>query len=372
MKMKHKKHFRTFVCLVAGVMMLTTAVYANYDNASGYSNYKNAVKQLILEEDNYSAEFGASLDVDGTLVGKTEGTIKNAGTDYSVYNNTMEAGSSENVNEYYTYKNGGINYNYYPESNKYHSYEGDANSKLIDLDDATAQKAVRFVELLADTFVGDLKNNFVMVSDEDGVRDYVVNISGSQVPEVVNAGISLMFTTYNNESNMAGSIMYEDYDATRSAYYTEKTGKTYVLPDYENFTDEEWKAEDEFFSELYARYDDVMTDKGYTGVLFVKTDGSYVYYDTYEEYCLNETVSPASSDNILTLLGDDPSIECVNCTIKLDEQGRLLENSYEAALSGMDSKGTVHTVIMNIEGSIFDYGNTIADVFDPTGKTLSD
>ena len=39
---KQKRHFVTAVCLLVGMMVLTTSVYANYDNANGYSNYKSA------------------------------------------------------------------------------------------------------------------------------------------------------------------------------------------------------------------------------------------------------------------------------------------------------------------------------------------
>ena len=61
---KQKRHFVTAVCLLVGLMVLTTSVYANYDNANGYSNYKSAVKNLLLSTDNVTidGEFGFYLD----------------------------------------------------------------------------------------------------------------------------------------------------------------------------------------------------------------------------------------------------------------------------------------------------------------------
>ena len=60
---KQKRHMITAVCMLVGLMVLTTSVYANYDNASGYSNYKSALKNLLLETDN------VTLDADVEAVG---------------------------------------------------------------------------------------------------------------------------------------------------------------------------------------------------------------------------------------------------------------------------------------------------------------
>ena len=67
-KFKGKKHFRTFVCLGIGIVLLTGSVYANYDNATGYMSYKNAAKKLLLEEEsigNYTLSADVSVQVDG-------------------------------------------------------------------------------------------------------------------------------------------------------------------------------------------------------------------------------------------------------------------------------------------------------------------
>jgi len=63
--MKRSKHFTTLVCLLVGMLVLTSAVYANYDSANGYSSYKNALKYLAFEADNVTADVELRMDIDG-------------------------------------------------------------------------------------------------------------------------------------------------------------------------------------------------------------------------------------------------------------------------------------------------------------------
>lgn len=53
---------------------------------------------------------------------------------------------------------------------------------------------VNFVELIADTMIGDLKNNIIYVSGDDNSSTYEMNLDAIQIPEVANAGLSAMFS----------------------------------------------------------------------------------------------------------------------------------------------------------------------------------
>lgn len=205
--MRRRKHFITLVCLVVGMLVLTTAVYANYDDAKGYTNYKNALKRLAFEEKNFTAEYDSKITIDGKEVMMAEANYKCADGNNSQYSKTQDllAGNENNkgnVYENYTYVNGKNAYYYYVDTNEYYQGEVSKNSgTLIPLDDATSKKAVRFAELLADTIVGDLKNNVVLESSKDGMKHYSIQVSGNQIPEIVNAGLSLMFTAGNSADN---------------------------------------------------------------------------------------------------------------------------------------------------------------------------
>lgn len=71
-------------------------------------------------------------------------------------------------------------------------------------DRETVDKIVRFVELIGDTVVGDLKNNIVYVSGDDNSSTYEISLDAMQIPEFVNAGMSAMFSSmkqYADESD---------------------------------------------------------------------------------------------------------------------------------------------------------------------------
>lgn len=280
--MKHRKHFITLVCLVVGMLVLTTAVYANYDDAQGYTNYKNALKHLAFKADNFTADYDAKIMIDNDAVNTFSGNFKCADGDRSHFEKSKDTFDGEEyISEYYTYTYGDTYYSYHPKTNKYYKGEiyNEGNATLMGTDDATTKKAVRFAELLTDTLVGDLKNNVILESSKDGIKEYSIQVSGNQIPEIVNAGLSLAFTASNSE-------------------------------DYEN--------------------------------------------------------------EVTSKFGNDPYIDKVNFRVTLDEEGRLLENSMEATMAGVDKKGNKHTATMEVNAKISDYNNTKVDVFNPEGKILED
>jgi hypothetical protein len=366
---KHRKHFITLTCLVAGMLVLTSAVYANYDNAGGYSNYKNAVKNLVFEADNYTADADMKLIIDGKAVNNSKVIYKCNNGDTSQYMQNEENFDGEPVKtELYTYAQGKMKYSYFPKTNEYYESESDTENRktIVPLDDATSKKAVRFAELMADTFVGDLKNNVTLVSEEDGVRKYSIHVEKSQIPEIVNAGLSLMFTA-NNNSTMDGSyVTYDNYEKAFEAFYKEKTGKEYSELGYENLSESEMQTINDCYNEFDEKYEDILDDKGDKGMLVVLEDGDYEYYDTYEEYMQSENIS--SQLQTMAMFGDEPYIDDVTMNVTLDAKGRLAENYLEASLVGKDEDGEKHTATMKIDSKIYDYDNTIVEEFETKGK----
>ena len=86
--MSKKKHFYTVICLVAGVILLTTAAAANFGNANGYPLYKSALKK-ILYEDNFTASLKLDLVYDGETVqyGQTDLKLDSDGKYRSIAQN---------------------------------------------------------------------------------------------------------------------------------------------------------------------------------------------------------------------------------------------------------------------------------------------
>ena len=365
---KHRKHFITLTCLVAGMLVLTTAVYANYDNAGGYTNYKNAVKNLAFDADNFTADANMTFTMDGEKVTTSKFTYKCDNGNNSQYTLTNDSLSGEeSTTEFYSYVNGDKKYVYYPENNGYYeSPAGEKNKTLIPMDDATSKKAVRFAELMADAFVGDLKNNVVLVSDEDGVKTYSIHVEKNQIPEVVNAGLSLMFTANNNSSRSSSYVTYQDYEKAFGDYYKEKTGEDYKSMDYANLSESDSEALNKVYSSFDEKYQAILKDKGNTGIVLVLKNGDYKYFETYGDYMDSNYAPPESKT--MTMFGDDPYVDDVTMTVTLDKQGRLVSDNLEASLVGKDKDGAKHVATMKVNSKVFDYDKTTVDVFDPTGK----
>ncbi len=363
---KGRKHAVTATCLLAGMFVLTSAVYANYDDARGYTNYKEAIKDLAFYQDNFSADGEMSILVDGEKMATIKGALKLDGNDYyirTVSEDSLnkEQSKSESIQ---VYKDGKAYY-YYPDSNSYLESEG-TESLRPDMSDPAVKKGIKFAELFADSMVGDLKNNFVLASKDGDNRTYSVNVSGSQIPEVVNAGISLMFTAANNaDMSQSSYVTYENYEKTLASYYEEQTGKKIADDFYDETNDESNKV----IKDFDEKYNNLLQSKGNTGIIYVKADGTYDYYKTYAEYEKNVITSNDASRDIMAMLGTDPYIESAASSFTLNKDGKLVSDESEATMTGVDSKGKKHTITMKVNFKVTDYGTTKVDRFDTEGKT---
>ncbi len=209
-----RKKLISVLALALGIMIFAGAAFANYSTANGYEVGKNALKGLMKNE-NYIADGTFRLTVD-------ENDIENA-TYHEVYDRNGEVSlnsySTELDRDGETFET--REYVQDGDSIYYSNYEGDEHTSVrhdapytrggsfdvlyeADQDESDAEmirKVIRFVELAGDTFVGDLKNNVVYVSGDDESATYELNLNSVQIPELVNAGLSVIF------SSMAGSTV---------------------------------------------------------------------------------------------------------------------------------------------------------------------
>ncbi len=75
-ELRMKKRNRLTICLVAGVLILAVSATAAFGSVNGYSKYKEAVKALALETDNFTANGTLKMICDGKeVVHVTEGGI---------------------------------------------------------------------------------------------------------------------------------------------------------------------------------------------------------------------------------------------------------------------------------------------------------
>lgn len=298
--MKNKKR-NVMISFVVGVVMLSTAAFANYSNANGYTVYKEALKKLVKEE-NYTMNAKMSILFDSTPM-YTSTVVEKYDKNGDVKLNQTTKDTSFAIDHESTYGN------YYQDGMNIRSYKSDENNdssgesgKTYHVDDVNKDnnpyrtfnigydnddenkeridKMVFFAEKVADMVVGDLKNNFIYLSDENGVYNYTMQLDTFQIPEIVGAGLDVAFSNIRQQSrNIA------DMDEDREEYY-------------------------------------------------------------------------------LLQLGDSPEVEGANCRVSVDEEGRIVSNKLDATLLGKDENGKPHRLKVEIELNMSEYGTTIPERLD--------
>lgn len=202
MKKTKNRLMRAAACIGVGVVVLTTAVFANFDNANGYGTIKTAIKNNIFL-DNYTMTAEAAVDVDGDVFNDYQWSVKmnRNGNPRMESTNTI---LGRNKTAYYSDKmiiqDG---YRLTDLQQRFSDIDAVNNSKwkydlsggqsfpdTMSKDNDMFMKGVNFVESVCDTLVGDVKNNIVLVDKGDGVRTYNINMSGEQLPKYVTAAVS--------------------------------------------------------------------------------------------------------------------------------------------------------------------------------------
>jgi len=335
--MKKKRYLKTFVCLILGAVLLSGSAFANYENASGYTKLKNGMLNMMTVE-NFSADAKFTLNYNGN-----ELTSQQVAYQYDRSGSTSEytkSFGSDGSGE--TWIQDGFNISHF--SNDIYSYtvynaysKGFNDSYLTGTEEerSMTDKTVNFAELLCDTLVGDLKNNFVLVSAENGISTYQINLSKEQIPELIQSGLSLIFGRYSYSNY--GYICYEN-------------------PDNENMTDEGELSRYEKAFEVYQEHDS-------QGVVYVREDGTIEYYATESEY-FQATGNVSSLNSLYSVFDSDPSISGVSCTVTLDSEGRLSYLKATGSLTGKDADGNEQNMTLDLELSIYDYGTTSIKAFD--------
>ncbi len=377
-----KKRNRLTVCLAAGVLILAVSATAAFGSVNGYTTYKEAVKKLALKTNNVTVSGNVNLTVDGKEVMTYQMDVALAGANNASHITAKADGVI--LEEAYQTTLNGVSTRFNPAQDYYDTYEyatdaAPTNFLGIEEDDEMANRMITFMEIAADTVVGDLKNNFVQVGEKDGSTLYQVNISKSQVPSLVNAGLSLMAYSVADQDNY-GYIRWVDWDATQIANYEKVTGsamseelKGYYTGKgdidetwYEDHEDEIKKA-DEITSKLYDTYQAQLEKKGDVGVLYVKADGSTEYYATGKAFV--QAHPEEGADDFSYYIGEDMSLETVSCTFGVDKSGNLTSNEISATFSTVEKDGTRHEITMKGDVSLKDYGTTTVSPLDVGNRT---
>ena len=179
--MKSKKIKTIMVTALTGCMLLSVTVVASASGASGYETYKSAAKNLAVTSNaTFSTSFevkdNGNTDISGTSVEKLEGTNKSSITNIKIGDVAKETETSR-IDGKSIVKDGE---NYYSRDNN----GKEKNVRMEKKFDSSSSRA-KLGEMVLDTLVGDVKNQFVV--DGDTIS---VNLEGAQIPELAKLAIS--------------------------------------------------------------------------------------------------------------------------------------------------------------------------------------
>lgn len=377
-----KKQNRLTVCLAAGVLILAVSATAAFGSVNGYTTYKEAVKKLALKTDNVTISGTVNLAMDGKELMTYQMDAAIDGANNSTHATATTAGVRVE-DTYHTMLNG-VTTSFNADEKYYNTYsyengESSSGTNLLGIenDDEMANRMITFMEIAADTVVGDLKNNFVQVGEKDGNTLYQVNISKSQVPSLVNAGLSLMAYSVAEQENY-GRVIYENMAATEIAYYEKTTGEALseeFKQGYQGRGDDDWYEKhdaqlekfNEVTSKLWEGHQAQLEKKGDVGILFVKADGSTEYYATGKAFA---TAHPEeTAEEFSYYIGEDMSLEAVACTFGVDKNGNLTSNQISATFSTTEKDGTRHEMTMKGDVTLKNFGSTTVSPLDVGNRT---
>ncbi len=352
--MRQNKHFVTIVCLILGAVLLCSAAVANIGNAGGYEAYKRGLIGL-LNMDRYSGHGNVEITLDDVSLininyteqfdrsaktGEAISYVRYEGTSnlLDLANDGEEAWCVVNPKDQIT-KMPYTSYSYDPDSDywfidtRYGS--GNVFSDFdTDLSDEYNQKVLRIAELAVDMFVGDLKNNFVYIGSENGLKRYRVSLSGDQLPEIVQAVISLAF---DNDYIWGYSSGYCVLDAID-------------LADEDTWTEEYRAARRAAWDVIENEHDD-------TGTAVINKDLSIDWYPSTKDYfrtlnniSLEQLLQRRDLDMLFMLLDGEPRITNASCDLSIDSQGRLMANTLSGSVEFKMIDGRWHEATLTISG----------------------
>lgn len=387
-----KKRNRITVCLVAGVLILAVSAGAAFGSVNGYSTYKEAVKALALKTDNVTMQGSMKATLDGKEFVSMTGEMAIDGKNKSSHVISSEFGGQKNESYDTTIGNTDTWFNADSKYYREYTYDNDQtaedrNNLLgVSADDEMSKRMVNFMEIAADTVMGDLKNNFVQLGKDGDKTQYQIEISKDQVPSLVNAGLSLFAYSVAADEGSDWGVYYEDYSASELNAYEKLSGNKlseefrngYLQRDdtadsatYNAWYDKNEKQINEiadFLSEKDWKrqyYDQLENKQG--GIVFVKTDGTSVYYKDYKSYA--KANPKMVEDELSSYTGQDMVLKTAQCKFGVDKNGNLTNNTLTATFTTTDQDGKNHELVVTADVTLSNYGTTTVQKLDTGART---
>lgn len=192
---------------MSGAIILATAAAANYSTSNGYGVLKNSLLGMRGLE-NYTLNLGVKVNYDDVELYGVSSAAEVADNGANAYtksdNYAYDAPNSTYSYERWSQDGKEISHT---SNGNYYSWESayginPLSKTILTGSEEQDAKIIRFAELLTDTFVGDLKNNVTYTGGDDDCSNYSISLDSIQIPELINAGVSLAFSTITYENNI--------------------------------------------------------------------------------------------------------------------------------------------------------------------------
>lgn len=379
---------RVMTCLTVGVCVLAISATAAFGSVNGYANYKTGVKSLALDVDNVSAAGSFTMTYDGKPVMNGDAEIAIDGANQASH---VVLSDGHNQSEEWNTTFDGVKTWFDSDAPYYFTYDAEKEKSghgllNIDGDDELSKRVVNFLEMGADTVMGDLKNNVVEIDASNGIYTYQLDISNSQVPAIVNAGLSVLAYAASDSFANTCYVDFEDWDQCAANYYEQQTGQSLsadFMAHYNGEIDDDRWYEDnaeldkfeELQGEMYDHYYQELEQKmaaanSTSGVLYVSADGTTTFYTDVVAYQQSKGV--ASTDSIESFVGKDLTLDNVHFTFSVNKAGQLTANHIEATFLTVDDKGASHTMVLTGDVTFHDYGTTAVQPLDVGDRVSSE
>jgi hypothetical protein len=188
--MKSKKIKTIVITAVTGCMLLSVTIVASANGATGYQTYKESLKNIVATKNatittTFSVKDNGNTTISEVGVEKLEGVNNSSNTKITTGSTTKEVETSR-IDGQTIVKDGEI---YYSGTNNDKMKNKNMEKKI----DESSSKT-KLGEMIIDTLVGDVKNQFVV--DGDTIS---VNLEGAQIPELAKLAISAAVEEKNNK-----------------------------------------------------------------------------------------------------------------------------------------------------------------------------
>jgi len=207
--MKSKKIKTIVITALTGCMLLSVTAFASANGASGYQTYKDAIKNIVTTKNAtittaFSVKDNGNTTISGTGVEKLEGTNNSSDTKITIGSTTNDVETSS-VNGQTIVKDG----------ENYYSRAGNDKMRNVNMEkkfDESSSKT-KLGEMVLDTLVGDVKNQFVVDGDTISLK-----LEGAQIPELAKLAISAAVEEKN--SKKANDKVDTGKDGMKEAFNT--------------------------------------------------------------------------------------------------------------------------------------------------------